>query len=64
LAQDADINAGGTPPGRLRGVIPMPTQDIIDVKLHLFVELLSRGLDMLLMLSAMIRVPPTQNVMV
>lgn len=42
----------------------MPTQDIIDVKLHLFVELLSRGLDMLLMLSAMIRVPPAQNVMV
>jgi hypothetical protein len=42
----------------------MPTQDIIDVKLHLCVELLSRALDRLLMLSAMIRVPPTQNVMV
>jgi hypothetical protein len=64
LAQNPDIDACCVLPRRFLGMIAMPAQQSIDVEFILCIESLRRGLDMLAVFPAMIRVTAAQDGMV
>ena len=61
LAQDADIDASGTLPGRLFFMLIIPAQDVVDIEFFLLVEAPGSSLKVGLVLLADLLVEATQD---